>query len=288
MSSDMMPKRWSNQIGYFNLYSQVYKLHQNQKLPPVVLLQAFNVEDIVIFVSWLVGLIVCDNQNACTLCQGCKDFLDGNHSDVLWIFAQGNSIKVDNILELQEHLKVQASKVWYTAAQKRVVVLHNADKLNIASANRLLKTLEEPPLNSMIILTAQYLHPILPTIKSRCVIWKLKNFNRTHSIDIDVNSLEIAKKLVNTFFNTHDFNEIFKFIKEQKIDLPVILNAIELVINEQYKQTVLVTEQDSYGYASSYYQLVRRREILSKLRKFVIKDKIPINSSFALESLLLV
>ncbi len=50
------------------------------------------------------------------------------------------------------------------------MIIHQAEKMNMNSANSLLKFLEEPPANFMIILETQSLGKILPTIRSRCQI----------------------------------------------------------------------------------------------------------------------
>ena len=53
-------------------------------------------------------------------------------------------------------------------ARYRICIIENADLMNISTANALLKTLEEPPENSVIILTTEKVSDILPTIISRC------------------------------------------------------------------------------------------------------------------------
>jgi len=56
----------------------------------------------------------------------------------------------------------------------RVVIIDSADDLNANAANALLKTLEEPPNNTTIILLAHNLYAVLETVRSRCKIIKLK------------------------------------------------------------------------------------------------------------------
>lgn len=58
-------------------------------------------------------------------------------------------------------------------AQGRVVLIHGADHLNTASANALLKTLEEPPENVLFVLTAPDAACVLPTVRSRCCAYSL-------------------------------------------------------------------------------------------------------------------
>ena len=51
---------------------------------------------------------------------------------------------------------------------KKIVVLYNAERLTVAASNALLKTIEEPPKDCLIILTINDLANLLPTITSRC------------------------------------------------------------------------------------------------------------------------
>ncbi|MDT2736294.1 DNA polymerase III subunit delta' [Enterococcus pseudoavium] len=101
----------------------------------------------------------------CEKCNNCLRITSREHPDVVEIEPDGQSIKVDQIRALQSEL----AKTGFESA-KKVVIIHQAEKMNVSSANSLLKFLEEPPTNFMIILETQSLGKILPTIRSRCQI----------------------------------------------------------------------------------------------------------------------
>ncbi|MDT2753441.1 DNA polymerase III subunit delta' [Enterococcus pseudoavium] len=101
----------------------------------------------------------------CEKCNNCLRITSREHPDVVEIEPDGQSIKVDQIRALQSEL----AKTGFESA-KKVVIIHQAEKMNVSSANSLLKFLEEPPANFMIILETQSLGKILPTIRSRCQI----------------------------------------------------------------------------------------------------------------------
>lgn len=101
----------------------------------------------------------------CETCNNCLRITSKDHPDVVEIEPDGQSIKVDQIRALQSEL----TKSGFESA-KKVVIIHQAEKMNMNSANSLLKFLEEPPANFMIILETQSLGKILPTIRSRCQI----------------------------------------------------------------------------------------------------------------------
>lgn len=103
------------------------------------------------------------NEMPCEKCNNCLRITSKDHPDVVEIEPDGQSIKVDQIRALQSEL----AKSGFESA-KKFVIIHQAEKMNSNSANSLLKFLEEPPANFMIILETQSLGKILPTIRSRC------------------------------------------------------------------------------------------------------------------------
>lgn len=111
----------------------------------------------------------------CEKCNNCLRITSKDHPDVVEIEPDGQSIKVDQIRALQSEL----TKSGFESA-KKVVIIHQAEKMNLNSANSLLKFLEEPPANFMIILETQSLGKILPTIRSRCQIIHFQALSTEH------------------------------------------------------------------------------------------------------------
>lgn len=89
-------------------------------------------------------------------------FYLADEADFFIVSPQGSEIKIGQIRAVEKALS-------RTHAGARVVVLQAADRLNVAAANALLKTLEEPPENTYFILLAQSDTGLLPTIRSRVV-----------------------------------------------------------------------------------------------------------------------
>lgn len=77
--------------------------------------------------------------------------------------APSKEIKIDQIRALAGFMNVSTHR-----QGQRVVVLYPAEALNVAAANALLKTLEEPPPNTVFLLISNSLDRLLPTILSRC------------------------------------------------------------------------------------------------------------------------
>jgi DNA polymerase-3 subunit delta' len=101
--------------------------------------------------------------NACDHCLSCKKIDHALHPDVLLIEPIGQGIKKEQILQMQRELAYRPYE-----GKRRVCILTAADRMAHDIPNTLLKTLEEPPLHTVIILLANNARFILPTILSRC------------------------------------------------------------------------------------------------------------------------
>ena len=101
--------------------------------------------------------------DACDECPSCVKIDRGNHPDVIMIRAEGQFIKIKEIRELQEQMKFRPFE-----GRKRIFIIDDADRMNIVSANALLKTLEEPSASNILILITARPHQLPMTILSRC------------------------------------------------------------------------------------------------------------------------
>ena len=101
----------------------------------------------------------------CGTCDACHMFNVATHPDIKRIAPpEGKqAILVDQIRELIEYVSLTPH-----SAPKKVAVIEQAELLNVNAANSLLKTLEEPPASSMLILVTHRPDRLLPTILSRC------------------------------------------------------------------------------------------------------------------------
>lgn len=111
----------------------------------------------------------------CGLCPSCEKIDRGTHPDVSETAPEGkaNIIKVETIRELRNKINFRP----YEGKVKVFIVLQ-ADRMMEAAANALLKTLEEPPPQSLLILTSPEESDLLPTIISRCLRLSLAPLTR--------------------------------------------------------------------------------------------------------------
>jgi DNA polymerase-3 subunit delta' len=104
-----------------------------------------------------------DPSPPCDACLSCRKALHHNHPDIVTIAAEGQFIKIGAVKELQEQMKFSPRE-----GIKRVFIVPEADRMNAAAANALLKTLEEPVAGNLLILTTSRPHALPMTILSRC------------------------------------------------------------------------------------------------------------------------
>lgn len=107
--------------------------------------------------------------DCCQTCISCRKIDDFNHPDVHWIEPAGRSgkISIDEIRLAQKEISLKTYE-----GKWKVFIIQDAQRMTEQAANSLLKTLEEPPPQSVIILISTNLGGLLPTIISRCQIIK--------------------------------------------------------------------------------------------------------------------
>ena len=110
--------------------------------------------------------------DACGKCQSCKQAMNGNQPDIIRVVHEKpTTISVDDIREQVNNdivIKPYSSKY-------KIYIIDDADMMSVQAQNALLKTIEEPPEYAVIMLLTQNAEVLLPTIRSRCVMLKLRN-----------------------------------------------------------------------------------------------------------------
>lgn len=104
--------------------------------------------------------------DCCDECLNCRKVADGNHADVHWARPESKSrvITIDQMRDVMQQIQLKPTEAGY-----KIAVIAGADRLNVQAANAFLKTLEEPPQKSVIILLSTEPSRILETILSRCL-----------------------------------------------------------------------------------------------------------------------
>ncbi|MFO7888687.1 MAG: DNA polymerase III subunit delta' [Eubacteriales bacterium] len=112
-------------------------------------------------------LILCQNsdEKPCEICSSCKKVNADSHPDIHILKLDENSIKRKDIDELQTSIYMKPYE-----SKKKIYIIDDSHKMTLQAANTFLKTLEEPPEDTIIIMIAVNRDLLLDTIVSRCQI----------------------------------------------------------------------------------------------------------------------
>lgn len=108
--------------------------------------------------------LLCPTSNEgipCGTCHTCRRLARGVHPDLHWLASEG-TLGIDDVRRLQGELSLAAFE-----AERKFAVIDGADALTVPAQNALLKLLEEPPGDTVIVLVAENPSNLLPTIRSR-------------------------------------------------------------------------------------------------------------------------
>lgn len=135
------------------------------------------------FARWL----ICEQplaDKACGECKACQLIKAESNPDLLILSPEeeGKAIKVDQVRSLIEKITLTSH-----GQNKRVIIISPADALNANASNSLLKTLEEPPANTVLILITDKPSKLMATIRSR-----------TQMIRFDLPTFEQSKQWLST------------------------------------------------------------------------------------------
>ena len=125
------------------------------------------------------GALTAPHVNACGKCRTCRRILADHHPDILHLRPSGDLIRIAVIRDLIQRLAVKPYE-----QGKRVVILADAHKMNPEAGNALLKLLEEPPANTLLILTTSQMADLLPTIASRCQQIRFRPLQRDDLVNL--------------------------------------------------------------------------------------------------------
>lgn len=169
--------------------------------------------------------VLCLEQNKiCNTCKSCVEFDSNNNPDFLYVKPEGNSIKIEQIRELQK--KIQEKPI---ISSKKVYIIDDADLMTKEAQNCLLKTLEEPPEFATIILIGSNENSFLTTIKSRCMILRFKpivDSEMKQYLEKNYQMNNITQNILDTFQGSIGKAISLRDKQEQYTNLETIVNNL--------------------------------------------------------------
>jgi DNA polymerase III subunit delta' len=113
--------------------------------------------------------------DACDACPTCHRIATDNHPDVLYVTPDDTAMKIEQIRAIQRRLSYKPYE-----NQRTTVLMESCELLSPPAANALLKTLEEPPTNALLLLLTSKKEALPLTIVSRCQLVPFRPLSPSH------------------------------------------------------------------------------------------------------------
>ncbi len=166
------------------------------------------------------------NNKNCGKCMQCTSIDKNEFIELKIINPDGQWIKKSQLEELQDEFSKKS-----IVGNKKVYIINKAEKLNVSSANSLLKFLEEPEEGIIAILITENLYQVLSTIVSRCQILSLKN-------KLNLTGLSTIEKIANYVSNNKDDIDEYAKNEENNLKLKSVLEFIKYY-EENHTNTII-------------------------------------------------
>ncbi|MDD3629146.1 MAG: DNA polymerase III subunit delta' C-terminal domain-containing protein [Actinomycetota bacterium] len=173
---------------------------ESGKLAHAYLFYGNNMEPLFKIALEFAASINCED-NGCGECLICKNTLKGVYPNVLIVEPEGNIMRIEEIIEVQKFMGLTS----YNPG-KKICIIKESELMNQEAANRLLKTLEDPPDdNSIFVLLTEDISAVLPTVASRCLTygWNLRfEENKPDKDDFRIIDEYLNEGIKNILINT--------------------------------------------------------------------------------------
>ena len=210
-------------------------------------------------------------------CNICNTIDKNTNPDVISIFPDGKEIKKDQILDVIRKFSMKPSINKYSS-----YVIVNADKMNDATANKMLKFLEEPEGKIVGFYITDKLQSILPTIKSRCEVFNYR-FGANSILDI----LEITEEEYGSYYDyaaqlikmLNDspkyvlMSESKNFAKKERFEIEAILKLMSKIYTIKF-ESVTLGKYREYDFINSLLELIETNDIKKIVKRINILDNI--------------
>ena len=251
---NLEPSENTSIYGYRYFFSEITELYNNRKMPNKILLSGKKGSGKATFAYHLVNFFLSKNEEFKYNLTENKINPENKSFKLLQSSSHPNFYLIDLLAE-KKNIDVAQIRgmISYTNKstfnnQDRFIMIDNVEYLNKNSINALLKIIEEPNENIYFILIANSEKNILPTLKSRCIKFKIHfSFDETVNIcnqTLNQNILnELNHDLINYYCTPGEIIKLVQFAEEKQINLKDhdVSSIISLIIeNTYYKKNIFI------------------------------------------------
>jgi DNA polymerase-3 subunit delta' len=172
-----------------NILQRALDLKSEQRLPHAVMIDSASDQDMSSLIWHLSMLLLCDEPrqlSPCGHCEACRMMQADTYSD----FSLVTLIPDDKTKKMSKNIKIEQVRnlihevsLTHQYERLKIVVIYPAEAMNKASANALLKTLEEPAARVLIVLLTHNRGRIPITLRSRCQSWSINPPTREQALE---------------------------------------------------------------------------------------------------------
>ncbi|MBR1983819.1 MAG: hypothetical protein IKA12_03940 [Clostridia bacterium] len=211
------------------------------------------------YLKVLAKIVACNELEPCLNCRACKAIDADSYADVLSFPKDKESILTADVEAL-----IAESYVKPVENDKKIFILNHAETMNASAQNKLLKTLEEPPKNVIIIMGATTTYPLLSTVLSRVKKVEISEFSddlivkalendcqnkeklltavqsgdgtlgKAKSLYNDANALSVTELVFDVLINMTSSKDVLKYSNKiaKAIDVTEFISGLETVLGE--------------------------------------------------------
>lgn len=239
-----------------NSFQVINDIIVKDKIPHAMLFEVDDCNEAMSFTKDIVKLIMCKEKEKnlhnlnCGKCNICNLIDTDNYPDLMVISTESAWIKKQQLLDLQDEFNNKS-----LLDNKRVYIIQQADRLNPASENSLLKFLEEPEDDIIAILITENRYLLLDTILSRCQIYNLKS----NSLSTDLDIKDKVENLIEYFSKKKNLFVFYKDIFDNV--LPDKNMAIRVLSDVEKYFVYYLSNIQSIDYSDSIFNSIKKIDV---------------------------
>lgn len=166
----------------------------------------------------------------CDTCVACDRVEKDIHPDVIVLKdRQSDTIKIDHVREVCHQVEIGP-----TQGPVKICIIEDCHRMNAASANAFLKTLEEPGENRHFFLLTPTLGSLLPTVISRCLQFTFKPAPRQQVCDKEVG--EVFDREIAKYLSSGDPTELIHYLKDKELSVQ-FAQHVQVIMHDRVMET---------------------------------------------------